>query len=530
MAWYEPDLSDYALKYNWRSTDAHGVPIGLNIYVKLETGESAPTAMTIGGILGLRLQIQGGQDGVFAPFVKTSLELNLVDAPEKSTTTVKCGGWEEFFTPDSTKYLVELLKGSSIDSSADTVYWRGYITPDSWQESLDYHGAISIVARDNIGHLQDFEFDPWGNESIDLGFSLFLRTLESALISIAFPMSVSIPYENSSSNDAKHLLDSNGYLIDAGYFSEQFDGDSLLDVCESILESTGYVFRFFGDATCCLLPIRNLPLRQETRRSTASAKSLQIEFYGGTRSLDPAYNQISDVVKYEGDKKLEQDLSWRFKVGNHIETYTGRFYDTEDRAWKTFTGRSIRQNNYNGSREGWSYGMGYWNGEIGTLQDTLLNEDGENALKDCIMLAADMQTGIDRSYMMRCFSTDVVLKFDFDKPVELKSAPPYIFARLKSYLYQVVMAVEYHTLSGSVYRWDGATWVIRHIQSNQQHSAGRLSCRHLQQHHQSRRRYAGLRFIRQTERHHRRTARREAREKRQSHHYQQQQLQRACRT
>ena len=87
-----------------------------------------------------------------SPIQKIILRIGLADRPEMpDTDTRKYGGWEEFFTPDATRYLVEILvAGSAI--------WKGYITPDAWSETLDFHASVSVTARDNIGHLEDFEF------------------------------------------------------------------------------------------------------------------------------------------------------------------------------------------------------------------------------------------------------------------------------------------------------------------------------------------------------------------------------------
>ena len=101
-----------------------GDTVRLTIYKNTRVGETI-TAKEIGDFDDLNLEVQGGQSNLETPIVKTSLTFSMIDSSDKpDTDEVKFGSWEEFFTPDATRYLVEILvAGSAI--------WKGYITPDA---------------------------------------------------------------------------------------------------------------------------------------------------------------------------------------------------------------------------------------------------------------------------------------------------------------------------------------------------------------------------------------------------------------
>ena len=166
----------YALRYYKELTHADGTVIRLEIHKK----DSTASSVEIGAVLqGLSLEIQGQQDEIDAPIVKTSLEMVFVDAPDLEEER-KCGYWEEFYTSSATEYKVMLIKDEVIE-------WTGYGTPDSFSESLQYRGSVTIIARDNLGALQDFEYDAIGDET---GLITLHQVLDIALQRISFPMQI----------------------------------------------------------------------------------------------------------------------------------------------------------------------------------------------------------------------------------------------------------------------------------------------------------------------------------------------------
>jgi hypothetical protein len=104
------------------------------------------------------------------------------DAPDLDPEK-KCGNWAEFYTPDATKWKVEVVTINE-DGSAD-IEWSGFITPDSYMEELTYRGSVNIIARDNIGHLQDMDFTEEGDE---VGMMTVKEILRTAWAKIEQPM------------------------------------------------------------------------------------------------------------------------------------------------------------------------------------------------------------------------------------------------------------------------------------------------------------------------------------------------------
>lgn len=448
--------SGYKLKYRWTGYDNRGKAVQLDIYQK---SSSSFSLTYIGGLKDLHLKVQGGQGSVYAPIIKSSLEITLVDAPDEVASGYKYGNWEEFYTPDSTKYLVKLYR--CWEGSSQTLEWQGYITPDSWQESLSYRGAITITARDNLGHLQDFEFD--ASPDIYGLIQIFNGTtglLDLALSKIAFPMDVT----HNTSGDARSLRDTNGNtLIAAKVNVSKFQGQDWYSVIESTLEAIGYCLRFVGGGFV-LQPIRNLPLCGYTSRSTAHGAAQDVEFYGGDRSNDPAYREITEIVDYESQDEVSYDIRRNLTYGTSYTTYSGKQISGLG-SDHTFTGRATRNTNDNGETQGgWLYGYGY--GFINPADCITRNpRDPQATVEDMeygIPLAADQATdgAMIPTYRLACLSTDITIICEFARPMNIKSSRlSYSVARLKDYMAKAKLTIKYtDPLTSTVYYWNGAGW------------------------------------------------------------------------
>ena len=199
----------------------------------------------IGDLQNIRVTLQGDRDTIDSPIVKTSLSFTLVDTwDEPDTENVKHGNWQEFYTPDSTKFLVRLrllAKNRQGQTVAQQTVWSGYVTPDSWQESLAYRGSITVTARDNIGHLQDFEFDLTPDSD---GLVSIREIITGAMEKVNLPLDFII---NADTEDYSHGI-YNEYegvnivdtLVNASLFEEQ----DWYSVLEDVLEGLGFVLRF----------------------------------------------------------------------------------------------------------------------------------------------------------------------------------------------------------------------------------------------------------------------------------------------
>lgn len=266
----------YGLKYWYETLHEDGKVIRLEIYKKGYTAGS----MEIGDVVqGLSLNIGGSEDNIDAPVVSTSLVMTFADAYDHPDAEVKkYGNWAEFYTPDATMWKVVLL---CREGSATRTLWGGYVTPDSYEEVLQYRGSITITVRDNIGHMQDFPFDYEGDNLT------FRELVEAAWAKIESPMS---------------LTWGDGWLRcedipapDTVLNAIAVKGKSWGEAVEEVLYSYGAVMRFVGDNTVHVCPLRDIA---EYGGQTVS-NSVPVFVTGATRMLTPAVKRIEEEAKYD---------------------------------------------------------------------------------------------------------------------------------------------------------------------------------------------------------------------------------------
>ena len=260
-----------------------------------------PIAREIGDVLaGLHLDIEGGMDDIDTPIVKTSLTFSVVDAPDKDTNNTKAGNWEEFYTSSATGWKVVLL-GKKPNAAQFTPMWTGYVTPDSYTETLQYHGVVTITARDGIGHLQDFDFDAKGNaEGMITPRELLTLAWEKAQIPMAL--------------DYRGAADSNFWpqtggvdAIDTYINVSAFEGKTWYDAVTETLYSLGLVLRYIGRNVVAVCPLRRMPYQGLEYMEDLLAITPRFTAYG-TRELVPAVREIAEEVSYDVTEGAEQPL------------------------------------------------------------------------------------------------------------------------------------------------------------------------------------------------------------------------------
>jgi len=282
----------YQLKY-YKGLISQGHRWRLEIYQ--DTDESLQ-AVEIGPVLqGLRLIVQGDQADIDTPIVKTSMEMVFVDAPDLEEER-KCGYWEEFYTSSATEYKVMLIKD-------DVIEWTGFITPDSFSESLQYRGSVTIIARDNLGALQDFEYDAISDETV----IKLHQVLDIALQRISFPMHIA------EIKGGSHKMPESDTLyattIEYALFnSSSFRNKTWNEVIEYILFATGLTLRYVGHNTFALNPIRDIPLGDYQFWWDVPILNTQFCAYG-QRELSPAAKSIVDELNFEIEENfIEIDM------------------------------------------------------------------------------------------------------------------------------------------------------------------------------------------------------------------------------
>lgn len=283
----------YALRY-YKTYDLNGHYVRLEIHKKYAAVEYAPKALQIGRVLqGLSLDVQGEQDDIISPIVKTSLSMTFADAPGLEENR-KTGDWEEFYTPDSTAFKVLLFMDG-------VKYWSGYVTPDSFEEDLEYRGSVTIVARDNIGHLQDFTFDASGNADAMISVREIIEEAwqkVDCLLDLTFASGEGVVWPTCE-----------GYaLLDCVMNVEAFKEKNWFEVLQSVLDSFGLALRYVGNNKAMIMPLRAIPCLDKENLSLVEVRDVLLEATAH-RSLTAACRSIVDTVNYEQGVIAEFDFA-----------------------------------------------------------------------------------------------------------------------------------------------------------------------------------------------------------------------------
>ncbi len=270
----------YALRYYKEIAQTDGGVVRLEIHKKGSTAQ----AVEIGAVVqGLSLEIQGQQDDIDTPIQKTSLHMTFVDAQDIENGK-KNGFWEEFYTPNALLWKVVLKAKNAKETSFRTI-WGGYVTPDSFSEDLVYRGSVSITARDNIGHMQDFPFDAMGDAD---GMISLYNLVSMGWEKIQSPMSLSW---------AGIWLESDGVVAYETLMNvSQFQGKDWYKAIETALASYGAVMRYVGNNTVIITTLRSLPSQGG---DVALLPHIEPKFVtGAQRELVPAVKRIEETVDY----------------------------------------------------------------------------------------------------------------------------------------------------------------------------------------------------------------------------------------
>lgn len=312
----------YALRYYKELIHEDGSAHRLEIHKKDSTAE----AVEIGAVIqGLALEIQGSQGDVDSPIVKTSLSMTFVDAGDIEDGR-KNGFWQEFYTPDALLWKVILKARTATETSFRTI-WGGYVTPDSFSESLVYRGSVNIIARDNIGHMQDFPFDAVGDAD---GLISLRNLVEAGWEKIQSPMVL----------DWRGETESNMWLMCDGVPApdtlmnvSQFEGMDWYKAIETALASYGIVMRYVGDNIVNMSSLRSMPLQGREVYDNLS-QITPVFVAGAQRELVPAVRRIEESVDYDIQEEQCDPIESSDFTGD-IEYYNiqGNSAEKEGIAW-----------------------------------------------------------------------------------------------------------------------------------------------------------------------------------------------------
>lgn len=305
------------LKY-YKEIESHGHLWRVEI---LQETEDTLTPMEIGSVLqGLKLVLQGDQADIDTPIVKTSLEMTFIDAPDLDDDR-KCGYWEEFYTSSATEFMVCLYKDGEKE-------WSGYVTPDSFSEDLRYRGSVSIIARDNLGALQDYpcDIEAYGNITGRISAADLCHYIlgSSGLVALNYTLS-----NNAISNPLPTGAVMGRYEDSNELWQQQFDVAALsqlnmYEALERVLYSLGAVLRYTGKNTIVITTIRGMGLGTHDFWGDVPVKDVQFLAYGH-RELAPAAKSIKDTIDFESvedSKKATEVLQYGAVGSRYINKLT----------------------------------------------------------------------------------------------------------------------------------------------------------------------------------------------------------------
>lgn len=446
-------MATYGLKYRAEFKNIRKQEYRLDIYQRGYTGASKE----IKTLCGCVLEIQGAQGNVTDPIVKTQLRFSVVDAWDiADTESGKWGNWGEFYTPDATLYKVQL-------SGSDGEMWTGYITPDSWQEDLGYRTAITVTARDNIGHLKDFPFSMTPNSD---GLIKISDLIEEAMETIELAMTYTVARSGLGPTSLQNVTADGVYLHDAYINAELLDGMDWYAALEQTLEATGMSLRYVGNNKIEITYLRNVP---KMGSPYASPGYQTLEFYGGSLEFEPAVKQIVEDVDFKMRKEVPLEIlsgiqygssnTYRCKVdGNTLPAGGTVSIPEHDAPYDPVSspGSSV-----------WANGSYMLDPSGRTPYDFLKRDEGEDGWKQYAMIAAnhvaDAAPYVSRSsfrFHTRTAAVKVTVNFT-PHPLTIGNsgastgkmkAPHYSLSEIK---YQARYVSDDQTV---IRYWDGAGW------------------------------------------------------------------------
>lgn len=179
----------------------------------------------------LTLSIDG--DKLTDPIIGSTLTFGIIDTEQIDTT--------QFFTPDATLYAVELYRGGTLE-------WSGYLTPDSYQENLSYRDTISLVARDNLGRLEEFKIEE------DQGLQNIEILIDSFLAEVGCPQVLNWQCDKVATEKGEGV-EIDTPIRDMWVNTRLWIGKTYRDAVEDILKGLGCQMRFAGNNNLVIVSI-----------------------------------------------------------------------------------------------------------------------------------------------------------------------------------------------------------------------------------------------------------------------------------
>ena len=185
--------------------------------------------------------------------------------------------YDDFFTPDATAYMV--VVSTKVEGGAYVTRWSGYVTPDFFAENLSYRTPISISARDNIGYLNDVDFD------LDAATITVRGLIVAAFNRIAedYPMQIVFATQKQTSEGV--------LAIDATISTMLLREGSWYEALETILHDLGLQMRWVDNNTIAVMDLSQIPEYFALQRFNFIGAS-------GYREILPAWREFAQEQDY----------------------------------------------------------------------------------------------------------------------------------------------------------------------------------------------------------------------------------------
>lgn len=256
----------------------------VELYRKGYTASAVEIGALVGNSLNLALE---NLDTITAPIGKSVCSFEIYDTEQFE--------YDDLFTPDATAYKV--VVSTKVDGGEYNTRWSGYVTPDFFAENLSFRTPISISARDNIGYLNDVDFD------LDTATITVRELIQAAFNRIAedYPMSLSFVTQKQTEEDI--------LAIDATISTYLLREMSWYEALETILHDLGLQMRWVDNNTIAVLDISQLGENFGIQRFNFIESS-------GYREILPAWREFAQEQSYgvldnfykgqiDGENKLE---------------------------------------------------------------------------------------------------------------------------------------------------------------------------------------------------------------------------------
>ena len=205
----------------------------VEVFRKGYTASAIEIEALVGNSLNLALE---NLDTITAPIGKSVCTFEIYNTGQVD--------YDDLFTPDATAYKV--VVSTKMEGGEYNTRWSGYITPDFFAENLTYKAPISISARDNIGYLNDVDFD------LEVTTITIRELIQAAFARIAddYPMQLAFVTQKQTSEGV--------LAIDATISTMLFKESTWYEALETILHDLGLQMRWMDNNTIAVLDISQI--------------------------------------------------------------------------------------------------------------------------------------------------------------------------------------------------------------------------------------------------------------------------------